>query len=153
MERKSSYTIRTLLYELRENFPEFKEKQIFETLKSIYPTTTTEKNKKNIVYNGRTLTKPLALNRKDKGVLVKEHSDLAEFFKDFSRGDILEVVETDGETAKCRNITLKESVKKKFYTNEEDFVTIKFEDLANGTVKSLKKNISKYLNSIQKKEK
>ena len=37
MERKSVYTIRSLLEELKKQFPGFRVNQIFETLKSIYP--------------------------------------------------------------------------------------------------------------------
>jgi hypothetical protein len=145
MERKYSYTIRTLLDELKEQLPEFKKGQIFETIKSIYPEYAIDKNKKNIKYNGRILTKPLALSRKDKNILVKENSDLVSFFKDFSRGDFLKVIEINNKKAICENLSLKKEIKEEFYRDKESLILISFEDLANGTVKLFKRRVDKYL--------
>jgi hypothetical protein len=145
MERKSSYTIRTLLEELKEQFPGFKKNQIFETLKSIYPDSTIDKKKRNIKYNGRVLTKPLALNRKDKGILIKEESDLSKFFKEFSKGDFLKVVEVDGKKARCINLSMKKEICEEFYKDDESFIIITFNDLAMGNVKQFKRKIDKYI--------
>jgi len=145
MERKSEHTIRTLLVELKEKFPSFEKNQIFETLKSIYPSDKISKTKRNITIDNRTFTKPLAVNRKDKTVMQKEDKSLAAFFKNVTRGDFLKVIETDGESAKCINLSLDENIKKKYYDDDESHVNITFEDLANGTVKPFRRKVDKYL--------
>lgn len=144
METKSSYTIRTLLTELKERFPQFEENQIFETLKSIYPSEEIDKSKKNITLKGKTFTKPLAASKKEKNNLIKEGSALSKFFKNTSRGDFLRVIKTDGIKAKCINLSLEEEIKKKFYSDEESMINISLEDLANGTVKPFRRKVDKF---------
>lgn len=152
METKSIYTIRSLLEELKEKFPKFEENQIFETLKSIYPNEKVDKSKKNITIEGKTFTKPLATNRKDKNNLLKEGSVLANFFKNTSRGDFLRVVKTDGEKAKCINLSLLEEIKERFYSDEESLINLSIEDLANGTVKPFKRKVDKYIKKTEEQK-
>jgi hypothetical protein len=141
--KRSAYTIRSLLEELKEHFPKFENDQIFETLKSIYPDSEIPKEKKNIKLENVTFTKPLALSRKDKSNLIKEESKMVGFFKNLSRGDFLRVVEVEGNSARCINLSLNEDVAKKYYKDE--VVTLTIEDVTNGTVKPYKRKINKYL--------
>lgn len=146
MEKRSVYTIQTLLEELKEKTPHFEINQIFETLKSIYPDSEISKENKNIVLNEKEFTKPLALNHKDKSFLLKEESPMISFFKNFSKGDFLKVVKIDGKKAKCINISIKEKVKKKYYNdNETKYINLSFSNIANGEVKLMKRKIDKYL--------
>jgi len=145
-ESRSVYTLRTLLEELKQKIPQFEKGQIFETIKSIYPSSEVSKEKKNIVLEGRTLTKPLALSRKDKSALIKEQSDLVGFFKNLSRGDFLMVTEIDGNNAKCINLSLNEETIGKYYKDEK--ITLALEDLANGTVRLYRRKISKFVGGI-----
>jgi len=141
--KRSAYTIRSLLEELKEHFPKFENDQIFETLKSIYPDSEIPKEKKNIKLENVTFTKPLALSRKDKSNLIKEESKMVGFFKNLSRGDFLKVINVEENSAKCVNVSLNEDVAKKYYKDE--VVTLTIEDVANGTVRPYKRKISKYL--------
>ena len=142
-EKRSIYTLRTLLEELKEKLPELQKGQIFETLKSIYPDSEIPKEKKNIIIENSTFTKPLALSRKDKSLLVKEESKMVGFFKNLTRGDFLKVVEVEGSKVKCINLSLKEDVLRKYY--KEDRILLGIEELANGTVKLFKRKVSKFL--------
>jgi hypothetical protein len=142
-EKRSAYTLRTLLEELKERLPKFEKGQIFETLKSIYPDSNTPKEKKNIVLEGMTFTKPLALSRKDKASLIKEESLMVGFFKNLSRGDFLKVIEVNGSCAKCINVSLVESVVNRFY--KEDRIMLSINELANGTARLFRRKVSKYL--------
>ena len=142
-EKRSTYTLRTLLEELKEKLPELQKGQIFETLKSIYPDSEIPKEKKNIIVENSTFTKPLALSRKDKSNLIKEKSKMVGFFKNLTRGDFLKVIEVEGSKVKCINLSLKEDVLKKFY--KEDSILLGIEELANGTVKLFKRKVSKFL--------
>lgn len=146
MEKRSIYTIRTLLEELKEKTPKFEINQIFETLKSIYPDSKINKENKNIVLEGKEFTKPLVLNRKSKNNLLKENNPMTSFFRNFSRGDFLKVVEVKNKEAKCINISLKEKIRKKYYSNEETkYIILTFNDIANGNVKIMKRKVDKYL--------
>jgi hypothetical protein len=142
-EKRSAYTLRSLLEELKEKLPKIEKGQIFETLKSIYPDSETPKEKKNIQLEDATFTKPLALSRKDKSMLMKEDSKMLGFFKNLTRGDFLKVVELEGEKAKCINLSLKEDIAKKYY--KEDRITLGIDELANGTVRLFRRKINKYL--------
>ena len=142
-EKRSTYTLRTLLEELKEKLPDLQKGQIFETLKSIYPDSEIPKEKKNISIGNSTFTKPLALSKKDKSLLVKEESKMVGFFKNLTRGDFLKVIEVDGSKVKCINLSLKEDVLKKYY--KEESILLGIEELANGTVKLFKRKVSKFL--------
>ena len=144
-KRRAVHTINTLLEELKEKFPRFEKNQIFEIQKSIYPDSKIPKNKRNISVDGKTFTKPLAASKHDKNLLTKEDSKLANFFKNTTRGDFVQVIETDGKIATCKNLSLKEDIRKKYYNNEESFVILTFEDIADGTVKPFKRKVDKYI--------
>ena len=146
METRSAYTIRTLLAELKDNFSKFEKDQIFETLKSIYPSDRISKTKRNITYKDKTFTKPLAVCRKDKNNILKEKSSLQDFFKNFTKGDFIKVIETDGKSATCINLSLSENIKERFYSDDESCIKITFDDMANGTIKQFKRKVDKYLN-------
>lgn len=128
--------------EARKNLPEFKEGQYFETLKAIYPVKESKENK-NIVVNGRLLTKPSAVDRKSKREFIKHNSPLKNFFKNKTKGDILQVVEVKDDVAKCINLSINEEIKNKYYKNH--FVFINYEDLINGVIKQVKRNVEKYI--------
>jgi hypothetical protein len=144
-QKRSTYTINTLLEELKERFPRFEKNQIFEIVKSVYPDSSIPKEKRNISFNGKVFTKPLGVSRRDKSVLVKENDKMTSFFKNLSRGDFIQVAETDGQTAKCVNLSLKEDVKQKYYNDDVSCITLTFEDVANGTVRQFKRKVDKYI--------
>lgn len=146
MGERTAYTIKTLLEELKKRFPCFKKDQIFETLKSIYPNDLIDRKNRIIKFNHKEFTKPLAVSSKDKAKMLKESNKMLVFFRNVSRGDFLKVIKTDGKTAKCVNVSLKESVKRKYYGDEQTrYLTINFDDMANGNIKLVKRKIDKYL--------
>ena len=136
MEERTVYTIKTLLEELKKTIPRFKKGQFFETLKSIYPDTDIPKNEKNISIDGISFTRPMASSRKDKRNYVKEHSPISKFFTDLKRGDILEILETNGYTAICRNVSLNE-IAKEYYKDEK--IELTFNMIAEGFIKQVRK--------------
>jgi hypothetical protein len=145
MTKRSKYTLQQLLDEVKQTTPSFYEGQIFETLKSIYPSTKTPRYKKNITYKDISFTKPLASSRKAKENFIKEGSPVKDFFKNTTKGDFLRVVETDGKVAKCINLSLKEDIREDYYSNDEDNIIFDYFMIANGTVKHFKrKNVDKY---------
>jgi hypothetical protein len=137
-------TLQDLLNEAKEKLPEFKEGQYFEALRAIYP----KNNDKNIEIDGRKATKPLAVDKKTKREFSKNDSPFKDFFKNKKRGDLLKIVEVDGEIAKCENISLNEEFKKKYYENH--YIFISYKDLIEGTIKRVYKNIDKYVNGESK---
>ena len=147
MEKRSSYTITTLLEELKQKFPKFEKNQIFETLKSIYPDSTVNKENKNITLGKNTFTKPLALNRKDKSFLLKRENEMISFFRNLSKGDFLKVIKVEKNgSAKCINLSLQENIKEQYYNdNETKYINLAFNDIANGNVRLMRRKIDKYL--------
>lgn len=144
MGDRSVYTLRLLLDEVRKELPTLKEGQVFETLKSIYPTSDKKRFEKNIFLEGVEMTKPLAVSKKAKDLFKRDSSPLYEFYKETKKGDYLKVVEVrkNGELV-CENISLKDDIRKKYYSN--DYIILTLEDILNGTVKQVKRNISKIL--------
>lgn len=144
MESKATYTLRLLLEEIGQNLPDFKEGQVYETLKSVYPNVSEMKrDSRNILVEGIMMTKPLAVSRKSKELFRKENSPLCNFFKNSSKGDFLKVVKIEEDKAFCENISLKEDIRNNFYKNE--LVKITKEDILNGNFKLFKRNVNKYL--------
>lgn len=142
---KKIYTLNTLLEELKNQTPKFEEGQIFEVLKSMYPN---EKigEIRNIITEEKTATKPLACSSKSKKEFKKDKSLFYNFFKDNTRGDFLEIIETDGYIAKCINRSIKEEILKEHYSNiSMRYITIKFEDILSGSVKRVYRGIKKYI--------
>jgi len=144
MLEKSTYTIQTLLDELKNGLPKFKVGMIFETIQSIFPGSNVNRDKKNVVINGRESTKPLACNRKDKENYVKENSHFANFFKERTRGDFLKVIAIENNVAFCENLSLKENIKESFYENE--LVPITYDDLLNGLVRLYRRKVERFFN-------
>jgi len=144
-KRRSTYTINTLLEELKEKFPSFEKNQIFEIQKSIYPDSEIPKIKRNISFDGKVFTKPLAVSKRDKNLFIKEENKLINFFKNVSRGDFVQVIKTDGKVAKCKNLSLKEDIRKKYYDNDESLVILTLDSLADGTAKLFKRKVEKYI--------
>lgn len=134
-------TLREILEEARKNLPEFKKGQYFEILKSIYPVNENKENR-NIVVNGRLLTKPSAVDKKTKREFIKHNSPLKDFFNNKTKGDIVQVIEVNNDTAKCINLNLNEEIKEKYYKNH--FIFLSYEDIINGTIKQVKRNVEKY---------
>lgn len=144
MESKATYTLRLLLEEIGQNLPDFKEGQVYETLKSVYPNVSEMKREnRNILVEGIMMTKPLAVSKKSKELFKKESSPLFDFFKNSTKGDFLKVVKVEEDKAYCENISIKEDVKNKFYKNE--LVKITKEDILNGNFKLFKRKVNKYL--------
>lgn len=145
MEKRSTYTIQTLLEELKEGLPELKQGMIFETHKSIFPSPETPKENRNITYRESSFTKPLACNKKDKENYVKENSPAADFFAETSRGDFLRVEEIKNNIAYCTNLSMTEDIKDEFY--KEELIPITYNDIAAGKVKIYRRNIEKFFNN------
>lgn len=135
-------TVRELLEEAKKNLPEFKVGQFLETLKPIYPISES-RAERNIKINGKEVTKPLAVDKKTKREFIKHNSPFRDFFRNKTKGDILEIVEIDGNTAKCVNLSINEEIKERFYKNKYVFVC--YEDIITGVVKTVKRNIDKYI--------
>lgn len=135
-------TIKDLLEEAKKELPEFKEGQFFETLKPIYPVK--EETDKNLMVNGKKITKPLAVDKKSKKEFNKYGSPFKDFFINRKKGDLLKIVEVNGEIAKCENLSINEEFKKKYYENH--YVFISYKDLIEGTIKRVYKNIDRYIN-------
>lgn len=143
--RRSTYTLQQLLNEIKSTAPSFKVGQLFETLKSIYPDVHIPREKKNITYKGTSFTKPLANSKKAKQTFLKEESPVADFFKNTTRGDFLQVVKIENKKVYCVNLSLKEDIREKFY--KEDYIIVDYMMVANGTIRPYKrKNIEKYFN-------
>lgn len=141
-EKIIQYTLGSLLEELKESTPKFEKGQYFEVLKSFYPT-------KEVLFEERMInnvTKPLACSVRNKREFQKDKSFFAKFFKDFTKGDILEIVETDGISAKCINRTLREDIREKYYNTENlKYITISFDDIVNRNIKRVYRGIKKII--------
>lgn len=135
---RSNKTIGELLEEIRNSLPKFKKGLILETIVSIYPTNGEGK----ISYGNISFTKPMALSRKDKQKIVKENSPLKGFFREFTRGDFLKVIDVIDGKAVCLNVSIKKEIRDGFYKNE--YITIEQKDLIDGTVKPYRRKIEKF---------
>lgn len=143
--KRSVYTLEALLDEMKSTTPSFKVGQLFETLKPIYPDVRVPRSKKNITYKGISFTKPLASNRKAKERFLKEESPIADFYRNTSKGDFLQVKKVENKKAYCVNVSLKESFRKKYY--EDEYIILDYMMIVDGTIKPFKrKNIEKYFN-------
>lgn len=141
------YTLNQLLEEVRTQTPKFEVGQYFEVLKSIYPDVSIGEEIKNISTNdNKKATKPLACSSKAKREFKKDNTLFWEFFKDNTRGDFLEIVETDGYSAVCANKSIKEEILEEHYSDESmRRIDIKFDDIMNGNVKRVYRGIKKYI--------
>lgn len=141
------YTLNQLLEEVRTQTPKFEVGQYFEVLKSIYPDVSIGEEIKNISTNdNKKATKPLACSSKAKREFKKDNTLFWEFFKDNTRGDFLEIVETDGYTAICANKSIKQEILEEHYKDKSmRRIDIKFEDIMNGNVKRVYRGIKKYI--------
>jgi len=140
------YTLGTLLEELKKQTPKFEVGQFFEVQKSIYPSSSISKEDKNILIEGVILTIPMACSHKAKRQFEKDKSPFFNFAKDNTRGDFLEIIETDGYSAKCINRSINEEIQKKYYINEKiKYITITFNDVLDNTVKRVYRGIKKYI--------
>lgn len=140
------YTLGALLEELKEQTPKFEVGQFFEVQKSIYPSASIDKEDKNVLIEGVTLTLPMACSQKAKRQFKKDKSPFFNFSKDNTRGDFLEIVETDGHSAKCINRSISEEIQNKYYINEQiKYITISFDEVLDSTVKRVYRGIKKYI--------
>lgn len=141
------YTLNQLLEEVRQQTPKLEVGHYLEVLKSIYPDVSIGEDIKNIsIGENARATKPLACSSKAKREFKKDKSPFCEFFKDNTRGDFLEIVETDGFSAVCVNRSIKDDILEEHYSDESmRLVTIKFEDIVNGNVKRVYRGIKKYI--------
>jgi hypothetical protein len=141
-----NYTLGSLLEELKAQPPKMEIGQYFEVLKSIYPSDKVLSENKNITIEGNRFTLPLAVSYKSKRQFEKDKSPFFSFSKDNTRGDFLEVIETDGKTAKCINRSLNEEIQAKFYINDDvRYITITLNDIIDNTVKRVYRGIKKYI--------
>ena len=146
MENKASYTLRLLLEELGKNIPPFRVGQVFETIKSVYPTSEVKRSKRNIIVEGVELTKPSAVGKKSKLLFLKDKSPLADFYSEFKHGDFLKIIRIEKDIALCENISLKKEVKEKYY--KDDLVRVSKEDIINGVIRQVKRNVNRILGGV-----
>jgi hypothetical protein len=141
------YTLSELLEEIKKQTPKFEKGQFFEVLKPLYPDVSIGENVKNISFDGeKKATKPLACSSKSKREFEKDNSPFCEFFKDNTRGDFLEIIETDGYNAVCINRSLKNEIIQEHYNDKSmRLINIKFEDIVVGNVKRVYRGINKYI--------
>ena len=140
------YTLGALLEELKEQTPKFEVGQFFEVQKSIYPSASIDKSNKNVLIEGQVLTLPMACSQKAKRQFKKDKSPFFNFSKDNTRGDFLEIIETDGHNALCVNRSINKEIQKKYYINEEiKYITISFDDVLDSTIKRVYRGIKKYI--------
>ena len=130
-----------LLEELKEFT--FKEGQVYEVLRPIYP----KEPKINVIkYKSMYFTKPLGVDKKTKKNILKEGDDIKDFFKDFSRGDLIKInkIDSNGKIAECENMTLKENIKEQYY---KDGFIIENSYLTDGSLKLIKRGAKKLIAS------
>lgn len=141
------YTLNELLEEVRSQHPRFEKGQYFEVLKSIYPDVSIGENVKNIsIGENARATKPLACSSKAKREFKKDKSPFWKFFKENTRGDFLEIVETDGISATCINRSIKEQILDEHYSDDDmRYIRITFDDVINSNVKRVYRGIKKYI--------
>jgi len=143
---KKTYTLQQLLEEIKEQTPRFEKGQFFEVQKSIYPNTDVSSDIKNVIIDESKMTLPLACSNKSKREFKRDKKVFYEFFKETTKGDFIEIVETDGFSAKCINRSLKEDALEKYYIDESiRYINIVFEDIINGNVKRVYRGIKKYI--------
>lgn len=138
-------TLDRILQQLREEFLSLKEGSFLETLKSIYPDDKMPKKEKNIFYEGKEFTKPLALNKKEKVAAKKKKDAIKDFFEDTQNGDILKVIRREGNSLVCENVSMNQDIKNKFYENTYVYLTEEY--ILSGAVKRV------YYKSLAKKNK
>lgn len=144
-DKRSSRTIQSILNELKEGLPAFKKGMVLETLSTFFPDENKPRSEKNIEINENiSFTKPLACSKKDKEKYEKEHSPISEFHEEKTRGDFLRVVKINKEKgiAYCQNVSLKESIRNKYYQNE--IIPITYDDIVSGKVKIYRRKIEKF---------
>jgi len=143
---KKTYTLQQLLEEIKEQAPRFEKGQFFEVQKSIYPNSDVSSDIKNVMIDESIMTLPLACSNKSKREFKRDKKAFYEFFKETTKGDFIEIIETDGFSAKCINRSLKDDVLKKYYIDESiKYINIVFEDIINGNVKRVYRGIKKYI--------
>lgn len=147
MGNRTSTTINQILKDLKEELPSFKKGMVFETLLTFFPSNDKPREQKNLEIENQEFTKPLACSRKDKEKYIKENSPVAKFHQETTRGDFLRAVKInkDKGIAYCENVSLKESIKEKYYDNE--LIPITYDDIISGKVKIYRRKIEKFFNS------
>lgn len=118
----SRNSISKILNRLENEMPLVEEGDIIETIKTIYPSLNSSKEKRNIILEGVEMTMPLASSRETKILLKKENSKLLKVFKDMDRGDILIVKEINPNKIVVENCSLKEEYKKDFEIEKLDII-------------------------------
>lgn len=118
----SRNSISKILNRLENEMPLVEEGDIIETIKTIYPSLNSSKEKRNIILEGVEMTMPLASSRETKVLLKKENSKLLKVFKDMDRGDILIVKEINPNKIVVENCSLKEEYKKDFEIEKLDII-------------------------------
>lgn len=144
--KKDVYTLNSLLEELKKETPKMNKGEYLEVLKSIYPSDNIGGSRKNIeLPEGRKATLPMACSGKAKREFKKHNPHFFRMFKDNTRGDFLEIIETDGYTSKCINRSIKDEYLKEYYDEDMRIITIEFEDILNNSVKKVYRGIKKYI--------
>jgi len=135
------YNFSSLLEEIKEEYTSLKEDQVYETLKPFYSSAID----RHIILEGKKITKPLAVSKKNKNTFKRDKSPLVEFYNDIKKGDYLKIIEIKDKVGKCVNISLKEEIADKYY--KEEYVYLTIENVILGDVKLVQRGASKILKS------
>jgi len=137
MNERAKITLGELLEELKEDLPNLKKGMVFETITTFFD----ESADKNIIIEDQKFTKPLACSKKDKEKYLKEDSPISKFHRETKRGDFLRVVKINKGIALCENLSLKDTIKEKYY---KDLINITYNDVIFGKVKIYRRNTDKF---------
>lgn len=107
-------TINKILERLSKEIPIAEVGDILETQKTVYPDSNTPREEKNIIIDSMEVTPPLACSKEWKHLMLKDKASLCQIYKDFDRGDILEVKRIEKNYVIVENLSIDEEFKKEF---------------------------------------
>ena len=107
-------TINKILERLSKEVPIAEVGDILETQKTFYPEANIPREEKNIIIDSMEVTPPLACSKEWKHLMLKEKASLWQIYKDYDRGDILEIKEVGKNYVIVENLSIDDEFKKQF---------------------------------------
>lgn len=107
-------TINKILQRLNKEIPLAEVGDILETQRTIFPNSKTPREEKNIIINSKEVTPPLACSKSWKTLMLKDHADLCQIYKDFDRGDLLKIKEVVPGRIIVENLSIDKEFRKDF---------------------------------------